>query len=52
MIHYRTYLTTYFFNAVKRSGLDPDPFPAGSVINRPPGSERVSQDYGSVDPDP
>jgi hypothetical protein len=42
----------YFFDAVKMSGLDPDPFPAGSVINRPPGSESVSRDYGSVDPYP
>ncbi len=25
--------------------------PDGSVINRPPGSGSVSQDYGSADPD-
>ncbi len=29
-----------------------DPDPVGSIINWPPGTGSVIQDYGSVDPDP
>ncbi len=39
-----------FFNGQKWSGWDPDS--AISVVNWPPGSGSVRQDYGSANPDP
>ncbi len=44
-------MTTYFFSSDhKNVQEDPDPF--GAIINWPPRSGSVLQDYGSTDPNP
>jgi hypothetical protein len=56
LLRYGTDLTTYsyhrYFFTMATEMSNWYRYPAGSVINWPPGSGSLIQDYGSADPDP